>query len=150
MINNVINYYASYKTGRSKANVAIIKHQTDSVRERLYGGISTIADMNDLNINPIRQKSKSGIQIKQSELQVNSVLYAELLKNLEIAELTLKKDTPLIQIVDKPELPLKNKRLGKVLAGLAGLLLFSSLTSLIIGFRYFLKQRHNEVLVVGN
>lgn len=37
-----------------------------------------------------------------------------MVKNLELAKVTLRKETPLIQIIDKPILPLKKERFGKV------------------------------------
>ena len=140
MVNNVIEYYMKYKTAKSRNNVDILRHTADSVRERLFGGISSVATLNDLNVNPLKQTPKIGIQMKQSEMQVNAALYTELLKNLEIAELTLKKETPLIQVIDKPVLPLKNQKMGRSIGALIGLIIGCIFTIIFLGVRFIIKQ----------
>jgi uncharacterized protein involved in exopolysaccharide biosynthesis len=114
---NVIQYYTDYKSKRSRQNVQVLQKQTDSVRSMLFGNISEVAAMNDLNVNPIRQSVKTGSQRKQIDVQVNGALYGELLKNLELSKIVLRKETPLIQIIDAPKYPLKKKKLGRLLGG---------------------------------
>ena len=139
MVNNVIDYYMNYKTSKSRNNVEILRHQADSVRECLYGGISTVAALNDLNVNPLKQTPKTGIQKKQTEMQVNAALYTELLKNLEISELTLKKETPLIQVIDRPVLPLKNQKMGRAMGAIIGMIIGCIITAVFIAARFMLK-----------
>ena len=139
MVNNVIDFYMNYKTSKSRNNVEILRHQADSVRELLYGGITTVAEMNDLNVNPIKQTPKTGIQKKQTEMQVNAALYTELLKNLEIAELTLKKETPLIQVIDRPVLPIKNQKMGRAMGAVIGMIIGCFLTAVFLIARFIMK-----------
>jgi hypothetical protein len=113
-----IHYYTDYKIKKSRQNVAILEKQTDSVRRILYGNISEVASMNDLNVNPVRQITRTGSQRKQVEVQASGALYGELLKNLELSRLSLRKETPLIQVVDTPILPLEKKGIGRLFAGL--------------------------------
>lgn len=47
-------------------------------------------------------------------MQVNSALYADLAKSLQASSMVMRQETPFIQIVDVPILPLDKKRLGKV------------------------------------
>ena len=147
MVSNVIDYYMNYKTSKSRNNVEILRHQADSVRECLFGGISTVAALNDLNVNPLKQTPKTGIQKKQTEMQVNAALYTELLKNLEISELTLKKETPLIQIIDRPVLPLKNQKMGRAMGAIIGMFLGLIFTCIFLGTRFIMKlpKDNNEV-----
>lgn len=131
LANNAIKYYSEYKTKKSKQNVDLLQRQTDSVREELYGKMGQVAQQNDLNINPLKQQLKVPAQKIQSNLQVNATVYSELVKNLELAKLTLLKETPLIQIIDKPRLPLKNQIISyKVAIALffsIGVFIFSAL-----------------------
>ena len=115
---NAITFYTSYKTKKNQDNVNILQRQTDSVKSILFGNINEVASINDLNVNPVKQSLKTNGQKRQIEMQVNSVLYTELLKNLEISKLSLRKETPLIQIIDRPKLPLKNEKKGRLLFGL--------------------------------
>ncbi len=117
---NAIQYYTDYKVKKSKQNVAILERQTDSVRSMLYGNIGEMAAINDLNVNPTRQIVRTGSQRKQVDVQANSALYVELVKNLELSRLSLRKETPLIQIVDTPILPLEIKGIGRLLGGIIG------------------------------
>jgi hypothetical protein len=40
------------------------------------------------------------------DLQISVSLYGEIIKNLKLAEIGLRKQTPIIQIVDVPQFPL--------------------------------------------
>ena len=146
MVNIVIEYYMNYKTSKSRNNVEILRHQADSVRERLYGGITTVAELNDLNVNPLKQTPKTGIQKKQTEMQVNATLYTELLKNLEISELALKKETPLIQVIDRPVLPIKNQKMGRAKGAVIGLFLGSIFTMLILIAKFMYRKTERQEL----
>ncbi len=141
IVQNVVENYLEYKTGKTRSNLAIIQHQADSVREKLYGGIANVAELNDLNVNPLKQRLRSPTQIKQSEMQVNTVLYTELLKNLQIAQLTLKKETPLMQIIDSPASPLQNKKMGRAVAAIIGGFLGAIFFSIIFFVFYFLDEQ---------
>ncbi len=118
LADNAIKFYTEYKTQKNLANVQILQRQTDSVKAMLFGGISDVASINDLNVNPIKQALRTSGQKKQVDLQVNSALYTELLKNLELSKLNLRKETPLIQIIDTPKLPLKSDKKGRLLTGI--------------------------------
>lgn len=115
---NAIRYYTDYKIKKSRQNVEILQRQTDSVRAMLFGNISQVAEMNDVNVNPLRQVLRTGVQRKQVDVQANSLLYGELVKNLELSRLGLRKETPLIQVIDQPTLPLKKVKHGRLLTGI--------------------------------
>ena len=44
------------------------------------------------------------------DVQANSAIYGEIVKQLELAKVTHRNNMPLIQIIDKPILPLENSR----------------------------------------
>jgi hypothetical protein len=120
VVNTTINFYVAYKTEKSLQNVALLQRQVDSLRGLLYGRIDVLASISDLNVNPLKQSGRTDAQKKQSEMQVNSILYGELLKNLELSKIALQKQKPLIQIIDTPRLPLKNKQFTALQAVLLG------------------------------
>jgi uncharacterized protein involved in exopolysaccharide biosynthesis len=47
-------------------------------------------------------------------------MYLEIIKNLELSKITLLNQTPIINIIDKPVLPLEEEKTSKTLAGLLG------------------------------
>ena len=139
LANNAISYYIDYKLKKSRQNVQILQRQVDSIKSLLTGGIASVALASDLNVNPLRQVVRVGVQKKQVDVQVNSQIYGELLKQLEISKITLRKETPLIQLIDTPQLPLDKKKIGRFTAatvfGLAGTLLILTFFALKRLFR---------------
>jgi uncharacterized protein involved in exopolysaccharide biosynthesis len=129
---NAIQYYTDYKVRKARQNVLLLEKQTDSVRSILFGSIHDVAASTDLNVNPIKQSVRTGTQRKQIDVQVNSALYVELIKNLELSRLNLRKETPLIQVIDTPILPLKKKGIGRLYAGLVGGVIGSFLAIFIL------------------
>lgn len=115
LVSVVSNFYVETKTKKSTANVAILQHQTDSVRTQLNRAISGVAQSNDAipNLNSARQVLRSSGQQRQIDVQANTAILTELVKNLELSKLSLRKETPLIQVIDRPVLPLAVERLGK-------------------------------------
>jgi uncharacterized protein involved in exopolysaccharide biosynthesis len=55
--------------------------------------------------------------------------------NLELAKLALRKETPLIQVIDRPILPLKKEKLGKLKSLILGGFLAGFLTVLVLIFK---------------
>ncbi len=111
---NAIQFYTQYKMKKNLENVNILQKQVDSVKYMLFGNISDAASINDLNINPLKQSLRTSSQKKQVDMQVNAALYTELLKNLELSKITMRKETPLIQVIDTPHLPLRNEKKGRL------------------------------------
>ena len=54
------------------------------------------------------------------EVEVLNTMYLEIVKNLEISKMTLLNQTPIINIIDKPILPLEEEKLSKTMAGILG------------------------------
>ena len=118
LVDNGINYYTNYKSKKARTNVEILQKQVDSVRRILDGGIESVASSNDLNVNPIKQQARTGIQKRQVDVQTSGIIYGEALKNLALAKVVLQKETPLIQLIDKPVYPLKKEKPGRLLTGI--------------------------------
>jgi hypothetical protein len=118
LVNNASKYYIEYKSRKASKNYQLINRLTDSVRGMLYGNIESYATTNDLNVNPLRQIVRTGSQRIQVNAQANTALYTELLKQLGVSQITLQKETPLVQIIDQPVLPLKKEKKGKLLTGI--------------------------------
>jgi len=115
IVKNVNDFYVQTKTKKSSVNLAIIQHQTDSVRRMLNGAISGVARTADVNpnANPSRLILKVPSQLRQVDVQANTAILTELVKNLEISKVSLRKETPLIQVIDAPIYPLPAKTTGK-------------------------------------
>jgi hypothetical protein len=122
LVSEVSQFYVETKTKKSTSNVAILQHQTDSVRNQLNRAISGVAQSSDAipNLNASRQILRSSGQQRQIDVQANTAILTELVKNLELSKLSLRKETPLIQVIDKPILPLPVEKFGKAKGILLG------------------------------
>ena len=65
-------------------------------------------------------KSVLGVeQLKyQTDIQINTSAYSEIVKNIEVMKLDMAKSEPLIQEIDVPRYPLANDKKGKVKTGI--------------------------------
>jgi hypothetical protein len=133
----VSDFYIETKTKKSVKNVAILQHQTDSVRQELNKAITGVAESADINpnSNPSLQILRVQSQHHQVDVGANTAILTELVKNLEISKVSLRKETPLIQVIDAPILPLEKEKMGHLTGILIGgiLGLFLMVMFLLIG-----------------
>ncbi|MGI8952497.1 MAG: Wzz/FepE/Etk N-terminal domain-containing protein [Chitinophagaceae bacterium] len=122
LVSTTSAFYIDTKTKLARQNLKMLQHEADSLLVLLGGAIASSAAETDrtFNLNPAYQVQRSGAQESQARATVVGTAYGEVVKNLEIAKITLQKETPLYQIIDEPQLPLIAEKPGK-------------LTSLIIG-----------------
>ena len=108
-------FYVATKTKKARANMAILQKQTDSIRGELNGAITGVAVANDntFNLNPALNVRRAPSARRQVDVQANTAILTELVKQTELAKVTLRKETPLIQVIDRPILPLYKERFGK-------------------------------------
>lgn len=137
LVETVNNFYSATKTKKSNQNVSVLQKQADSVKMVLNSSISGVASALDAspNANPLLSSLKVGSQKKQVDVQASTAIYAEIVKNLELSKITLRQDMPLIQIIDKPVLPLEKKQLGKLKGIIIGLFIGALLSSVFLLLR---------------
>lgn len=127
----VSDFYIKTKSKKARLNMSILQRQTDSIRGELNGAITGVAVANDntFSLNPALNIRRVPSTRKQVDVQANTAILTELVKQTELAKVTLRKETPLIQIIDSPIYPLKKNKFGKlkgiVLGGILGGFLFS-------------------------
>ncbi|MBB6127036.1 lipopolysaccharide biosynthesis protein [Mucilaginibacter lappiensis] len=144
LVETVNNFYSSTKTKKSNQNVSVLQRQADSVRMVLnnsIGGVATALDASP-NANPFLSTLKVSSQKKQIDVQANTAIYGEIIKNLEIAKITLRQDIPLIQVLDSPIYPLDRQKLGKKKALIIGAILGTLLGVIFL----LLKKGYKNIL----
>lgn len=127
LVREATRFYVETKTKTAKDNLMMLQHEADSLRILLHGTVSSIARGTDrtFNLNPALQINRAAIQNNQVQAEVVGSAYAEVIKNLEIAKITLQKETPLVQIIDEPTLPLKIMRKSKLKYSVIGAVISS-------------------------
>ena len=137
LVENVNSFYFETKTKKTAENVGILQVQSDSVRRVLDENLVEFAGMSDRIPfpNPLLQSATVEGRKKQIDIQAASAVYAEITKNLEIAKVNHRNNSPLIQIIDAPMFPLRMTRI-KLLKGIVfGAAFFVFLALAILYFR---------------
>lgn len=126
LVKNVADFYIETKTRKSSLNLAILQRQTDSVKRELNQALAGVASSIDVNPNPnpARQVLRVPSQKRQVDVQANTAILTELEKNLEISKVSLRKETPLIQIIDLPIFPLEKEKMSLIKTGIVFSILF--------------------------
>ena len=140
LVSNVSKFYVQTKTSRATVNVDLLQSRLDSVKRAYTGALYSTAASTDQNMDPVRAIVNVPRIRNQSNAQILGAEYAELAKNVEIAKMTLLQETPLVQVIDRPVLPLKKERLGKLKGIILGGGLLGFLTIVILMSQNILKR----------
>ena len=137
LVKEISEFYVETKSKKAKINVAILQKQTDSIRNELNSAITGVAMATDnvYNLNPALNIKRTPSTRKQVDVQANTAILTQLVTNLEMAKVTLLKETPLIQIIDKPIFPLKKTKVGKLKSLVIGAILSAMLVMLLLFIR---------------
>jgi hypothetical protein len=143
LVTKVNTFYFGTKTKKTGENLRILQGQADSVRAILNQSIGSLASEQDRipNANPLLSTATVNGRLKQVDVQSSAAVFQEIVKNLEVAKINHRINSPLIQIIDAPKLPLTRSeiRLGKGMVSGALILGF-----LVLGILYVrrLYQKH--------
>ena len=98
--------YIRYQTAQSNNSLEFLSSRADSVFIELENAEEEFAKVKDINQRIIKASGR----LKELQLirnvEVLNTMYIEIIKNLEISKITLLNQTPIIQIIDNPILPL--------------------------------------------
>jgi uncharacterized protein involved in exopolysaccharide biosynthesis len=133
------DFYIQTKSKKARINVDVLQRQVDSVRNELNSAISGVAIETDnvYNLNPAYNVKGVAYKKKQIDVQANTAILNNLVVQLELAKVALRKETPLIQLIDSPILPLAKEKIGKLKSSILGGLFSIFLSILILMFGQF-------------
>lgn len=145
LVEKVNAFYHETKTKKTGENLAILQSQADSVRALLDESIGAHASSTDRvpNANPIRTSTMVESRKRQVDVQATGAVYGEIVKNLEIAKVSHRNNSPLIQIIDSPRLPLDRTEIRLVKGMVLGAVIVGLLTIFALYFRR-LYQKHAQ------
>jgi hypothetical protein len=138
LVENVNGFYFETKTKKTAENVSILQSQADSVRSILDESILAYASSTDRvpNPNPILQSATVEARKRQVDVQASTAVYSEIVKNLEIAKVNHRNNSPLIQIIDSPRFPLKRSEIKP----LKGMVFGGAIVFILALFYLFIRQ----------
>ena len=104
----------------------------------MNNAISNVSSANDntFNLNPALNIRRVPSAKRQVDVQANTAILTELVKQTELAKVSVRRDTPLIQVLDRPILPLEKIRFGKAKGILIG-----GFVSVFIAILYLILRR---------
>ena len=118
------NYYINKTIQRQLKNYTLIKERADSLKGLVENTEEIGADFFDRNANVVKMRSRIQSERIRKNVEILNLMYAEVLKNLEIAKFALENQTPSFQIIDTPTYPLEIKKLSKLKTGIISSFLF--------------------------
>lgn len=142
LVKEVSDFYILSKSKRASLNMSILERQIDSIRGELNSAITGVALANDntFGLNPALNVRKTPSAKRQVDVQANMAILTELVKQAEVAKVTLRNSTPLIQVIDRPILPLKKEKFGKLKGIIIGGLLAGMLIVIFLIIKRAFKQ----------
>jgi uncharacterized protein involved in exopolysaccharide biosynthesis len=135
-------YYVEIKSKKARLNVEILQKQTDSIRAELNAAMTGVAAATDnvFNLNSAMNVKRVPSARRQVDVQANTAMLTSLVTNLEMSKMALRKETPLIQIIDRPIFPLEKEKVGKLKSLVLGGFLAGFLTVLYLVFTTLYKK----------
>jgi hypothetical protein len=142
LIKETSDFYIETKSKKSRLNVDILQRQVDSIRAELNGAITGVAAASDnvYNLNPAYNVKKTPGTRRQVDVQANTAILTQLVAQLEMSKVSLRKETPLVQLIDRPILPLEKDKVGRLKSLVLGVFLAGFLTVLYLVFRRVFKN----------
>ncbi len=142
LINETSSFYIEIKSKKAQKNYEILLKQTDSIRNELENSIKGVAQADDnvYNLNPALNIKRFNSSRRQIDVQANSTILSQLVANLELAKVTLRKETPLVQIIDRPSFPLKVKKRSKIISILLGITIVNIISIIFYSLKNKIKK----------
>lgn len=140
LMSEAVDFYTATKTKRARESIAKLQKKADSLESVLNERTYAVASTQDLNRNPARQIATVDVELAMRDKQLLQGIYIEVMKNLEVSKLSLLKETPLIQIIDRPILPLRKESPGMLGWGIGGAILAVLLSTIILLGLYIYKE----------
>jgi len=112
LVNEATSFYIGIKTKRSQHTVDNLQAKADSIEQLLNRKTYTYAMEQDVNLNPVRKVATVNSEMVSRDKVVLQTMFSEVVKNLELSKMAMAQETPVIQIIDAPILPLMVQKLG--------------------------------------
>jgi uncharacterized protein involved in exopolysaccharide biosynthesis len=136
LLKETSDFYIETKSKKARLNVDILQRQADSIRAELNSAITGVATTSDnvYNLNPALNVKRTPSIRRQVDVQANTAILTQLVTQLELSKVSLRKETPLVQLIDRPILPLQKEKVGRLKSLVLGGFLAGFLTVLYLVF----------------
>lgn len=140
MFESLSNYYVTKAIEKQVKTFRIVREKRDSVLSVLKSTEFQLANFKDTHRNLLMKTDQVSELRLQRELTALAAMYAEVLKNTEVADFALRNKTPFIQVIDSPILPIAPTQLSLPRQLLIGLILGAAIGVALVTGRKFFKE----------
>jgi uncharacterized protein involved in exopolysaccharide biosynthesis len=128
-------YYVSKIVSRQARIYGLIQNRADSLSSLLRSREAAGASYVDQNVNLAKMTGRLNVERARKDIEMLSLMYAEVVKNLEMAKFNLDNQTPVLQIIDSPTYPLPKMVASKIKFSLLGGMLAFGITLMALFIR---------------
>ena len=128
-------FYVSKSIEKQKYTYEVVVAKADSIKRLLYGRESAKANYTDTHRGLFMEAQQVPTQRLSRDVNMLSLMYAEAIKNAEVADFSLKNKVPFVQAIDVPLYPLPAEKTGKIKAAIIGIAIGLLIGILFIVFR---------------
>jgi len=132
MFESLSKYYINKAIEKSMKTYNLVSMKRDSVLGVLKSAEYQLANFRDTHKSLLMRTDQINELRLQREITALSAMYAEVLKNVEVADFTVKNKTPFIQVIDTPIPPIQPVRLSLIRQLLIGLIIGSVIGSIVV------------------
>jgi len=140
LIEQMSEMYITYQTAQASNTLSFLNNRADSIFIELEIAEEEFAKVKDINQRIVKASGRLKELQLMRRVEVLNAMYLEIVKNLELSKITLLNQTPIIQIIDKPILPLNQEIKPKSLLGILGAFLGMFLSVFFFVFRKLFKD----------
>ncbi|MBC8267109.1 MAG: hypothetical protein H8E84_09105 [Flavobacteriales bacterium] len=140
LIGEMSKMYISHQTAQANNTLDFLQNRADSVFSELEIAEEDFARVKDINQRIVKASGRLKELQLMRRVEVLNTMYLEIVKNLELSKIALLNKTPIINIIDRPILPLVEDKISKTFAGLLGGFLGGFLSVCFFIFRKLFKD----------
>jgi uncharacterized protein involved in exopolysaccharide biosynthesis len=140
LIDQMSKMYVVHQTAQAKSTLYFLKERADSVFSELELAEEKFAKAKDINQRIVKASGRLKELQLMRRVEVLNTMYLEIIKNLELSKITLLNNTPIINIIDKPILPLEEDKPSKALSAILGAFLGGFLSISFFAFGKLFKD----------
>jgi uncharacterized protein involved in exopolysaccharide biosynthesis len=120
LIEQMSKMYIVHQTAQANNTLDFLQNRADSVFGELEIAELEFAKVKDINQRIVKASGRLKELQLMRRVEVLNTMYLEIVKNLELSKITLLNQTPIINIIDKPILPLVKEKNSRSLLAFLG------------------------------
>jgi hypothetical protein len=142
LVKNVNNYYIQTKSKKAAQEVVLLEQKAAQYKSEMSASMYQVASGYDdaPYANPNRTVLRVEPQRKQVDAKLSGEIYGQLVGQLEMSRTNLQKQTPLIQIIEQPIMPLNTEGADPKMSAIIGFLICAVLATGWFILRFQLKK----------